>query len=157
MSDYICRLMQQSELDEVAQLVKKAGDFAWSPLIIQLSFFSPNDNSFVLSTMNVGAINESAVLGYAVIHTVLDESHLLNIVIKKQNQSKGLGTNFLKQLINVVKQKNQKSLLLEVRSSNAKAIKLYEKFGFKRSGIRKAYYPIEKGREDAWLYSLSLD
>ena len=157
MSDYICRLMQQSELDEVIQLVQKAGYFAWSPLNIQQSFFSPNDNSFVLSTMNIGAINESAVLGYAVIHTVLDESHLLNIVIKKQNQNKGLGTNFLQQLINVVKQHNQNSLLLEVRSSNAKAIKLYEKFGFKRSGIRKAYYPVEKGREDAWLYSLSLD
>ena len=152
MSGYICRLMQQAELDEVIELAHKAGNFSWSPKIIQETFLSNINNSFVL-----GTIKESEVLGYAVIHKVLDESHLLNIVIKKQEQGKGLGTHFLQQLIDVVKQSNQDSLLLEVRSSNVKAIKLYEKFGFKRSDIRKAYYPTVEGREDAWLYSLSLE
>lgn len=151
MSDYNCRLMLEADLDEVVDLVQKAGDFAWSSQNIQESLLSINDKSFVLN-----AVNGGVVLGYAVIHTVLDESQLLNIAIKKQEQAKGLGGQFLQQLIDLLKSQHQSSLLLEVRASNTKAIKLYEKLGFNRSGIRKAYYPLENDREDAWLYSLSL-
>ena len=152
MSDYNCRLMLETELDDVVDLVQKAGDFAWSPQNIQESLLSINDQSFVLTT-----VTSSVVIGYSVIHTVLDESQLLNIVIKKQEQAKGLGWIFLQQLIELLKSQHQSSLLLEVRASNTKAIKLYEKFGFNRSGIRKAYYPLKNDREDAWLYSLSLE
>ncbi|PCJ39493.1 MAG: ribosomal-protein-alanine N-acetyltransferase [SAR86 cluster bacterium] len=155
MSNYICRLMQEADLNEVIELVQQAGDFAWSPKNIQESVLSSNDKSFVLSAAS-GSKNTGIVLGYAVIHTVLDESHLLNIVIKKKAQGKGLGDYLLQQLIDFVKAQNQHLFLLEVRASNSKAIKLYENVGFKRNGIRKAYYPAETGREDAWLYSLSL-
>ena len=157
MSDYICRLMQETELEEVNEFVHKAGDFAWSSLSIQESFLSSNDQSFVLIAEHDNAASKHPLLGYAVIQTVLDESHLLNIVIKKQEQGKGLGTYFLQQIIGLVKQENQASLLLEVRSSNSTAIKLYENLGFKRNAIRKNYYPALDGREDAWLYSLSLE
>lgn len=152
MSDYNCRLMLETDLDDVVALVKKADDFAWSSQNIQESFYSINDKSFVLSTTT-----NIEVLGYAVIHTVLGESQLLYIAIKKQQQAKGLGEQFLQQLIELLKSQQQSSLLLEVRASNAKAIRLYEKLGFNRSGIRKAYYPLGNAKEDACLYSLSLD
>ncbi len=151
MTEYICRLMQEADLNEVIDIVQSAGDFAWSPQNIQDSFLSSYDNSFVLCSMS-----SSDVLAYAVIHNVLDESHLLNIVIKKKHQGRGLGSYFVKQLIDFIKEQKQQSLLLEVRASNAIAIKLYERLGFQHSGTRKAYYPGDTGREDALLYSLSL-
>ncbi|MFL2840267.1 MAG: ribosomal protein S18-alanine N-acetyltransferase [Pseudohongiellaceae bacterium] len=151
MADYICRLMREVDLDEVIELVRNAGDFAWSPKNIQDSFLSNNDSSFVLSSLT-----GKGVLGYAVIHTVLDESHILNIVIKKKEQGKGLGSYLIQGLIDIVKHQHQNLLMLEVRASNSKAIKFYENIGFQPSGIRKDYYPAEKGREDAWLYSLPL-
>ena len=151
MTDYICRLMQEADLNEVVDLVQNASSFAWSRQNIQESLLSINDNSFVLCS-----VSNNDVLAYAVIHDVLDESHLLNIVINQKEQARGLGTYFLKQLIEFLKDQNQLTLLLEVRASNAIAIKLYERFGFQHDGIRRAYYPNDKGREDAWLYSLSL-
>ena len=41
------------------------------------------------------------------------------------------------------------TMLLEVRPSNAKALALYENYGFQVIGRRKAYYPAAEGREDA--------
>jgi len=151
MSDYISRLMLESDLDEVIKLVQGASDFAWTPQNIQQSYLSDNDESFVFTLAD-----EAELLGYAVIHTVLDESQLLNIAIRKDQQGRGLGILFLQQLIKHSRQHNQSSLALEVRASNAPAISLYEKYGFQKNGTRKAYYKAVSGREDAWLYSLSL-
>jgi ribosomal protein S18 acetylase RimI-like enzyme len=47
-------------------------------------------------------------------------------------------------------QKNFQKIFLEVRAGNEPAIALYERMGYQRVGIRKAYYPIHEGqREDA--------
>ena len=44
---------------------------------------------------------------------------------------------------------NEKYITLEVRKSNARAIGLYEKFGFKSLGYRKKYY--QDNNEDALI------
>jgi NAD-dependent DNA ligase len=47
--------------------------------------------------------------------------------------------------------------VLEVRESNHRALHLYEQHGFKRVGLRKAYYPALRGeRESAIVMSLKL-
>jgi ribosomal-protein-alanine N-acetyltransferase len=43
-----------------------------------------------------------------------------------------------------------------VRPSNPAAIRLYEELGFQRVGVRKGYYQASNGREDAWVYKLTL-
>ena len=48
------------------------------------------------------------------------------------------------------------SLLLEVRPSNAPALRLYRNFGFQEVGRRKGYYPASTGREDALVMRKSL-
>jgi ribosomal-protein-alanine N-acetyltransferase len=41
-----------------------------------------------------------------------------------------------------------------VRQSNARAIGIYEQYGFRRVGVRKAYYPLDgTQREDAIVMS----
>ncbi len=132
MADYICRLMKEAELSEVVDLVQNASDFSWSPQNIEGSLRSINDKSFVLYSLS-----RNDLLAYAVVHNVLDESHLLNIVVDKKERGKGLGLYLLQQLIIFLKDQNQRSVLLEVRASNAAAIKLYESIGFQFDGIRK--------------------
>ena len=47
-------------------------------------------------------------------------------------------------------------LWLEVRTANARARRLYERFGFREIGIRRGYYPAAQGRrEDAVVMSLA--
>ena len=42
------------------------------------------------------------------------------------------------------------------RSSNKTAFHVYHRLGFNEIGIRKNYYPTEKGREDAIVLALEL-
>ena len=49
------------------------------------------------------------------------------------------------------------SLWLEVRKSNTRAHQIYETHGYRRVGVRKAYYPAAAGlREDAIVMQLNL-
>ena len=50
---------------------------------------------------------------------------------------------------NNVRKRGAVSMFLEVRSGNTGAIKLYEKCGFAKFGVRKNYY---KDGEDAFLF-----
>lgn len=145
------RLMQEQDLEAVIALVQEASEFAWTAKKILASLRSEHDSSYLLCEQDSGQI-----VGYAVLHHVLDECHLLNIAILKKQQGKGLGRLLLKRLIDEVSGKSYRTMYLEVRASNQIAIRLYEGLGFIRGSVRRAYYPARNGREDALLYSLSL-
>jgi ribosomal-protein-alanine N-acetyltransferase len=65
---------------------------------------------------------------------------IMNIVVKKSKRRMGIGKILLEKLIEMASKTNLKILTLEVNACNTPAIKLYEKFNFKRVGIRKKYY-----------------
>lgn len=73
------------------------------------------------------------------IHTQngLDIIDLLNIIVKPEYQNQGIGSVLLKYIID---NKQDKKIMLEVRSKNINAIKLYQKYDFKIINIRKNYY-----------------
>ena len=102
-----------------------------------------------LGTMLYGEINSSygryylmeiddEFVGY-IGRRVLDQVEVMNFYILPKYQGKGYGNELLEYVCNLVDKRN-KEMILEVRKSNEKAIKLYEKFGFKKVGIRKKYY-----------------
>ena len=62
---------------------------------------------------------------------------VLNFCVDTMFQSKGFGNKLLNDFFN---QFDVLSSILEVRSSNARAIHVYEKNGFKTIRIRKQYY-----------------
>jgi [ribosomal protein S18]-alanine N-acetyltransferase len=96
------------------------------------------------------------LIGYAVVMTALDEAHLLNFAVADSWQRRGVGTAFLRFLIDGASASKQDVLYLEVRPSNAAGLRLYERFGFKQLGVRRDYYPAMTGREDALFLGLSL-
>ena len=55
------------------------------------------------------------------------------------------GTALLTNIINICKERDLKSLSLEVNQNNLTAIHLYKKFGFKSVGLRKNYYQNNDG------------
>lgn len=57
------------------------------------------------------------------------------ICVDENNRCKGIGTELLKHLKNIAKEKNCTDLYLTVNEENINAIKLYEKFGFKVKSI----------------------
>ena len=91
------------------------------------------------------------ILAWAVVMPVLDECELLTIGVTPERQGEGLGRKMLDRALAVQKAGRKVCCHLEVRESNARAIRLYETSGFARVGLRKNYYRTESGRENAIL------
>lgn len=89
-------------------------------------------------------------VAYAVMLTVLDEAHLLNISVARSAQRAGVGGRLLRRLFDEARDRGASQIFLEVRPSNEPAIALYCRHGFEPIGRRKSYYPAKNGgREDA--------
>ena len=80
----------------------------------------------------------------------------MNIGIKEEFRKKGLGQDLLDQIIHASQSMGSKKIFLEVRVSNIPAIELYKKLGFKKVSLRKDYYSLPEGREDALVMSKKL-
>lgn len=94
---------------------------------------------------------ESAV-GYVGMHHILDEGYITNLVVHPGRRREGIASALIKEIIEYAEHHGLKRVTLEVRVSNARAIALYEKFGFEKDGVRPDFYDSPK--EDAAIYSL---
>jgi len=97
-----------------------------------------------------------ALQAYAVVMLALDEAHILNLSVAREQQGSGLGWRTLEWVARVARGYGARTMLLEVRPSNPTAIRLYERYGFQRIGVRRGYYPAAGGREDAIVMRVSL-
>lgn len=107
------------------------------------------DNPAVAILLALG--EDGALLGYAVLSTVLDEGNLDNIAVAPAYRRQGVADALLS-VVTGFGREHLSRLMLEVRASNAPAIALYEKYGFAAVGRRKNYY--DAPREDAVLMTL---
>lgn len=92
------------------------------------------------------------LVAYAIVMWIPDEVHLLNLSVAAPRQRRGLGRALLDWLIADAAHRGARGMLLEVRPSNLPALRLYERSGFERIGVRRRYYPApDRQREDAWV------
>jgi ribosomal-protein-alanine N-acetyltransferase len=96
------------------------------------------------------------LLGYFVAMKGVDEVHLLNLTVAPTYQRQGWGRVMLDALALWARGQGAQWLWLEVRVSNVRAQRIYERHGYKRVGERKGYYPGVGKREDAVVMSLKL-
>lgn len=95
--------------------------------------------------------NASRVLvGYFLVMLAVDEAHLLNVSVRGDLHGQGIGRTLLDKISALAHDCGMKSVLLEVRPSNTRALAIYRHCGFLQVGLRKAYYPAANNvREDA--------
>ena len=97
------------------------------------------------------------LVGYFLLMAAVHEAHLLNVAVRSERQGEGLGRYLLDQVAECARGLGMESVLLEVRPSNLRALKVYRAYGFTEIGRRKAYYPDHDGkREDAIVMRLPL-
>ena len=100
---------------------------------------------------------DDTLLGYFVAMKGVDEVHLLNLTVALDYQRQGWAQTMLDALALWSRGQGVQWLWLEVRVGNARAMSVYEAHGYRRVGLRKAYYPADQGqREDAIVMSLHL-
>lgn len=97
-------------------------------------------------TIYIVAKKEETILGFAGFWIAPDDIQITNIVVKKSERKKGIGTLLFEKLISEAKKTDKKEIFLEVNENNCDAISLYEKCGFEKIGKRKNYY---NGKENA--------
>ncbi|HEX7031168.1 MAG TPA: ribosomal protein S18-alanine N-acetyltransferase [Gammaproteobacteria bacterium] len=101
------------------------------------------------------------IVGHGVVSAAVGETHILNVCIAPEWQGRGFGRAFLRHLLAVSREYGALMAFLEVRISNAGAIRLYESMGFSEVGRRRDYYPGNDAghgrREDAIVMALGLD
>ena len=97
------------------------------------------------------------LLGYVVAMAGVQETHLLNITVAPDRQGQGWAHMMLDALSLWSRRQGAEWLWLEVRESNLRALQVYERYGFRRVGLRKDYYPADRQqREHAVVMSLNL-
>jgi len=99
---------------------------------------------------------DGLLIGYGVLSIAADEAHVLNICIDPLAQSRGLGRQLLRALVQLAADRGAQRVFLEVRPSNAPALALYHSEGFNEIGRRPRYYPAAQGREDAVVMAIEL-
>lgn len=68
------------------------------------------------------------------------KGHIVSVAVKEQHRSKGVGTMLMRTSQEAMAQKTATECYLEVRVSNADAITLYQRLGYRVSGRLEAYY-----------------
>ena len=99
---------------------------------------------------------DAGLIGYFVLMAAAGEAHLLNLSVAARHQRSGHGAQLLAEAMSLARGLGARSLFLEVRPSNSAAKALYTRFGFRKVGVRRAYYPAHFGREDALVLTLKL-
>ena len=114
--------------------------------IENLSFPVPKNEGFFRSDQNkyLVAKEKDKVVGYIGTEEISGETHIINMAVHPENRQQGTGKRLIEAVLN-----DKDVFFLEVRFSNIPAQKLYEKYGFKKVGIRKNYY--EDNGEDAYI------
>ena len=138
--------MTLEDLEIIKDILQDEFDDFWNYNILKKELESENTEYIV-------AKNKKQIVGFAGVQFILNEADITNIVTKRNNRNLGIGTQMLEKLIEISREKNMKTITLEVNENNKYAIKLYEKFKFEIVGKRKKYY---NGTENAILMTLEL-
>src|SRR5258706_7007409 len=96
------------------------------------------------------------LVGYGVLMIGVREAHLLNLSVVTDLQRRGFGSMLLEQFLQIARSSDASQLFLEVRPSNVAARTLYTESGFREITVRRGYYPLGRGREDAILMGIAL-
>jgi [ribosomal protein S18]-alanine N-acetyltransferase len=137
------RRLTYGDLPAVLSIERRSFQTPWSLAMFVLELSKP---SGICLCMPAG----EGLAGYLVCSRYADVWHLMNIAVAPDRRRQGIATRLMERLFEEAGPDAR--FTLEVRTSNASAIAMYERFGFRPSGHRRRYY--HDNGEDAlvmWL------
>jgi ribosomal-protein-alanine N-acetyltransferase len=134
------RQLGYSDLPQVIAIERRAFPTPWSLAMFVLELSKP-------SGVCLAAVEHGSVVGYLVCSRYVDAWHLMNIAVDPPARRRGVARMLLEEMLE--RAGPEQSYTLEVRTSNAPAIALYERFGFRSAGMRPRYY--QDTGEDAMI------
>ncbi len=84
--------------------------------------------------------NTNQLIGYFGYWQIFEEFHINNLAVVPEFRGQGIGSFILDNVFSEARKRNCQKIILEVRSTNYPAQRLYFKFGFEIVGKRNKYY-----------------
>jgi [ribosomal protein S18]-alanine N-acetyltransferase len=135
---YIRRL-SYPDLPQVIAIERRVFPTPWSLAMFVLELSKQ-------SGICLAAVSEERLIAYLICSRYDTVWHIMNVAVDTAHQRHGLGSALLADLYARVDDEDAR-YTLEVRRSNAPAIHLYEREGFRAAGMRRRYY--QDNGEDA--------
>ena len=135
------RRLTYSDLPHVIAIERRAFPTPWSLSMFVLELSKP-------SGICLAAVVDGRLTGYLVCSRYDTVWHLMNVAVDPASRRQGIASRLMAHLFDMADQPHEQ-YTLEVRESNDGAIALYERFGFRGAGHRRAYY--HDNREDALI------
>jgi ribosomal-protein-alanine N-acetyltransferase len=133
------RRLSYADLPQVIAIERRAFPTPWSLAMFVLELSKP-------SGICLAALREGRIVGYLICSRYDTVWHVMNVAVDNRLRREGIATTLLSHLFERADEPGEQ-YTLEVRTSNAPAIALYERFGFRSAGLRRGYYHDNK--EDA--------
>ena len=134
------RPLGYSDLPQVIAIERRAFPTPWSLAMFVLELSKP-------SGVCLAAALDGKLVGYLICSRYDQVFHLMNIAVDPLARRRGIASALLARMLQ--KAGADEPYTLEVRTSNAGAITLYERFGFRAAGMRRRYY--QDTGEDAMI------
>jgi ribosomal-protein-alanine N-acetyltransferase len=134
--------LQLRDLNAIEEIEKRSYPTPWSRSMFASELAKP-------SSICLGAFEGDRLLGYLIVSRYVDAWHVMNVAVAPESRRRGIAESLLGALFDLTAEDGRRGYTLEVRVSNEGAIKLYERLGFRSSGIRRGYYT--DNREDALI------
>ena len=144
MSEVELRRLELRDLNAIETIERESYPTPWSRSMFAGELAKP-------SSISLGAFEPDTrdLLGYLIISRYVDAWHVMNVAVDPDHRRQGIASLLLNRLFELTSGRSRRGYTLEVRVSNAGAIKLYEELGFRPRGVRRGYYT--DNREDALI------
>jgi len=141
------RAMTVADIDRVMAVELQAYPFPWSRGHFTDSLAAGYEAQLLLRDAGSRRAG-SELLAYYVAMPGVEELHLLNLTVAPAHQGHGHARSLLAHLADAGRRLGATQIWLEVRESNLRARRLYERWGFEAVGQRKSYYPAAHGQRE---------
>ncbi|MEA2255356.1 MAG: [ribosomal protein S18]-alanine N-acetyltransferase [Solirubrobacteraceae bacterium] len=135
------RRLTYADLPQVIAIERRAFPTPWSLAMFVLELSKPGG-------VCLAARRDAGLVGYLICSRYDTVWHVMNVCVDPGERRQGIATALIEELVARVGD-DRARFTLEVRTSNAAAIALYESFGFRTAGTRRRYY--QDNGEDALI------
>jgi ribosomal-protein-alanine N-acetyltransferase len=146
---FLIEPMRRGDLDAVVEIERVSFRSPWSGQVFL--------EELARDWAHVDVVRDAAggeVVAFGNYWLVADEVHLLNVATDPRSRRSGHASRMLAHIIDFGRRHDCRLVTLEVRRSNAAALRLYRRFAFRAVGVRPNYYAEDQ--EDAIVMLLDL-